>query len=204
MGFYPLVLDMDGTRCLIVGGGEVALRKARRLVEAGADVTVIAPDITAGLREMDGVKLVERSYRPGDVAGFSLVFAASDDVFINAAVSEEAVSRGVLVNAVDDPEKCTFLAAAVVQRGDLMIAVSTSGKSPMLCKRIREELEARYGPEYGEMLELMGELRPLVKAKYGKQSERESVFCRLVDCGILELLREGKREEARKKALECM
>lgn len=204
MGYYPIILDIAGERCLIVGGGTIAARKAERLAECGAVVTVIAPEISGRIRDICGIALVERPFEAGDTQGFRLVYAASDDPDVNTAVSEEAKSRGALVNAVDEPEKCNFIAPSVVQRGDLMIAVSTSGKSPSLSKRLRAELEKQYGPEYAELLELMGEMRVLVKSKYAHQSQRQKVFDRLLDSGILELLREGKREAARERAMQCI
>jgi precorrin-2 dehydrogenase/sirohydrochlorin ferrochelatase len=198
------MLELAGRRCLIVGGGEVAARKALRLAQAGADLTVIAPSIDERIRQVEGVSLFERPFQKGDTAGFSLVFAATGDREVNSIVAEDARDYGVWVNAVDDPERCDFIAPSVVERGDLMIAVSTSGKSPALSRCIREELERQYGPEYEEFIGLLGSLRPRVKSKYGTQKEREAVFNRLIDCGILELLREGKREEALEKALECI
>lgn len=195
---------MAGRRCLIVGGGDIATRKARKLAQAGADVTVIAPEIDDRIRRIENASLFQRPFQRGDTAGFSLVFAATGDASVNAAVARDANECGVWVNAVDDPDRCTFIAPAVVERGDLMIAVSTSGRSPALSRRIREEIERLYGEEYGEFIALLGSLRSRVKAKYKTQPEREAVFSKLIDGGILELLREGKHEEARKQALKCI
>lgn len=204
MGYYPIILDLTAKRCLVVGGGEVAYRKIHRLSEADADVSVIAPEIDPRIHDIHGITLSERPFMDGDTAGFALVFAASDDWEVNAAVAREADDNGILVNAVDDPERCTFIAPAVIQRGDVMIAISTSGKSPALAHKLREEIEQAYGPEYGELADLLGSLRPVVKSRYSTQPEREAVFSRLMDGGILELIREGKREEAREKALGCI
>jgi precorrin-2 dehydrogenase / sirohydrochlorin ferrochelatase len=204
LGYYPIVLEMTGRRCLIVGGGDVAARKARKLAQAGADITVIAPEIDPRIRRIEDVSLFQRPFQRGDTAGFSLVFAATGNSGVNTAVARDAGDSGIWVNAVDDPERCTFIAPSVVERGDLMICISTSGRSPALSRRLREEIERLYGEEYGEFVALLGSLRPMVKAKYGSQEEREAAFSRLIDGGILELLREGKSEEAREKALECI
>lgn len=204
MPYYPLMLDLSGKACLVVGGGEVALRKARSLIEAGAYVTVIAPEIEAGLEDMKGVTVIERDYREGDASGYTLVFAATDSNSVNTAVSEESRRNGIPVNIVDDPGLCSFIVPSVVRRGDFLIAISTSGKSPSLSKKVRRELEERYGNEYAEFVDLLGELRELVKSKYGSHSEREAAFTKLLNNGILELLSQGKNEQARERALKCI
>ena len=204
MGYYPIAIDVTGRPCLVVGGGEIALRKAKGLLESGARVRVIAPEIDDRLSRLEGIVIERRAYQAGDVAGHVLVFAATDDREINSAISREAGECGALVNVVDDPELCSFIAPALVRRGDLMIAVTTSGRSPVLAKRIRKDIEERYGPEYGVLVEILGGLRDSVKAEHGSQSEREVVFNRLLDSGILELIREGKITQAREKALKCI
>lgn len=204
MDYYPIAVDLGGKKCLIVGGGEVALRKARSLIDAGARVTVIAPQVDPRLAAMEGVEVIEREYRQGDAAGCALVFAATDDRPVNSLVAEDANRDGALVNVVDDPDLCSFIAPAVVRRGDLLIAVTTSGKSPALSHRIRMEIEERYGPEYAAFVDLLGGLRDVVKAAHESREERELAFNRLLDCGILELIREGRILEAREKALECI
>ena len=200
MAYYPIAMDLTDKTCLIVGGGEVAFRKAVSLREAGARVTIISPEADPRLASLDGVEIIGRAFQPGDTAEHTLVFAATDDQSINSAVSREAVQHGIPVNVVDDPDLCSFIVPACVRRGDLLLAVSTSGKSPALSKRIRIELESRYGPEYADFVNLLGELRDEVKAKYPSQADREEVFNRLVDSGILQLFRQGKKNEAQKKA----
>lgn len=204
MGYYPIMIDLTRRQCVVVGGGAVGARKARALAEAGANVVVIAPDCDASLESAERVTLLRRDYRPGDLAGAALAFAASDDRSVNAAVASEARALGIPVNVADDPELCSFIVPSVVRRGDLVIAVSTSGRSPALCKIIRKQIEAEYGPEYAGLLTLMSELRGIVKAQHASHHEREDAFSRLLDCGVLELLREGRAEEARERALECI
>ncbi len=204
MGYYPIVMDLTGRKCLVVGGGEVALRKARSLSEAAARVTVIAPEVLSEIEALEGVQVEKRAWQAGDAAGYALVFAATDDPALNAAVSEEARASSIPINVVDSPELCSFIVPACVKRGDLLIAITTSGKSPALSKRIRMELEKSYGLEYTEFVELLGDIRRQVKQRYSEQSDREAAFNRLVNCGILELLKAGERDQARKKALECI
>ena len=204
MGYYPIVMDLTGRDCLIVGGGEVALRKAESLTGAGGNVTVIALEIDSRLEILPGVRVEKRAWKPGDTAGYTLVFAATDDRAVNQAVSDEAKAKGIPVNVVDDPELCSFIVPSCVRRGDLLIAVSTSGNSPGLSKRIRKELELTYGPEYADFVALLGELRSVVKQKHADATEREAAFERIIYCGALDLLRAGKRDQAREKALECI
>ncbi len=204
MAYYPVAIDLAGKKCLVVGGGEVARRKVQSLVDAGAEVTVISPEVDQGIEPIGGVRIERREFREGDASGCALVFACTDVAEVNAAVQRAALQEGALVNVVDDPELCSFIAPSVVRRGDLMIAIISSGKSPALSKRIRRELEAAYGPEYGELVDLMGEMRARVKEAYATQKEREAVFDRMLNVGILELLREGRCEEARERALGCI
>jgi len=204
MAYYPIIMDLTGQKCLVVGGGEVALRKATSLVEAGAEVTIIAPDLHPSLRELGNTHIQERNWREGDISGYTLVFAATGDRVVNQAISDEAKANSIPVNVVDDPELCSFIVPACVRRGDLLIAITTSGASPMLSKKIRLELEERFGPEYAEFVSLLRELREVVKNRYTEQQDREAAFDRLVNCGILELLSAGRSEQARKKALECI
>ncbi len=204
MSYYPIAIDVTSRKCLVVGGGEVALRKVRSLLDAAARVTVIAREVDPSLAAMECVEVVAREYRQGDSAGCALVFAATDDRATNAAVAEDASRSGALVNVVDDPDLCSFIAPAAVRRGDLLIAVTTGGKSPALSRRIRTEIEERYGPEYGMLVDLLGNLRDEVKAAHKSQKDRERVFNRLLDSGILELLRDGKMEEAMRRAEECI
>lgn len=204
MGYYPIMMDLTGRNCLVVGGGEVALRKAESLIEAGARVTVIAPGVDPRLESIAGVRVENRAWKSGDTAGYTLVFAATDDRAVNRSVSDEAKAGGIPVNVVDDPELCSFIVPSVVRRGDLLMAISTSGRSPSLSKRIRKELELTYGPEYAEFAALLGELRGVVKQKLADSTEREQAFERILYSGALELLRAGKRDQAREKALECI
>lgn len=154
--YYPVFLNLRGRRCLVVGGGRVARRKVEGLLEAGAEVTVVAP---ACVPMPPGAHIEQRAFQPEDVTGVMLVFAATDDPAVNAAVAQDADARGIPVNVADDAERCSMLIPAVVRRGALRIAVSTGSASPALAQELRKELEAHYGQEYGELVELLGELR---------------------------------------------
>ena len=159
---FPVFLNLSGRRCLVVGGGPVALRKTRDLAEAGARVTVVAesplPEFAA-MGSESAVSLTVRRFEPADAGGMFLVFAATDDETVNRAVSEAARERGALVNVADRPALCDFYSGAVVKRGTLRIAVSTCGNSPAAAARVREELEGQFGTEWAGYLDLAGTLR---------------------------------------------
>lgn len=191
----------------MIGGGKVAERKVETLREFGARVVVVSPEVTARLADMaaDGsVELIRGTYESGVLDGAFIVIASTDDREVNRGVSDEAKRRGILVNVVDDPELCTFFVPAMVRRGDLTVSVSTSARSPFLAKRVRERLESCIGPEYTELAELMGWVRDEVKARYSVQKQRTAAYNRVLDSNVMELLREGRREEAYAKAQECI
>lgn len=191
----------------MVGGGKVAERKVETFLEFGASVTVVAPELTPRLSDLAEEGIIEHAawtYEPADLDGAFLVVAATDDTQVNKAVFAEARRRGVLVNVVDVPELCTFFVPAMVRRGDLVISVSTSGKSPAMARRIREELESRFGPHYGELAELLGELRDEVKARYSDMAERNQAYVRILDSDVLDLLARGEKDEAVQRARKCI
>lgn len=162
MGYYPLYLEMKNRRCLVIGGGPVAERKVAGLLEAGADVTVVSPEVSDAIArwaKQYAIQLKLRPYRSGDLDGFQLVFIATDDRAVNAQVFEDSKSRGVWVNAADDPAHCDFILPSVLRRGDLAVAVSTGGKSPALARTIREELEIYFTREYEQLAALAAEAR---------------------------------------------
>jgi siroheme synthase-like protein len=160
--FYPLLLDLRSRPCLVIGGGVVAERKASGLLEVGAHVTVISPAITARLAswaDTGAIRHVAREYRRGDLASCALAFVATDDPRITAAAASEARERRTWVNAADDPAHCDFILPAVLRRGDLVVAVATSGASPALARRVREELQTYLGDEYGVLAGIAAEVR---------------------------------------------
>jgi precorrin-2 dehydrogenase / sirohydrochlorin ferrochelatase len=162
MGYFPISLEMTGRRCLVIGGGVVAERKIASLLEVGAEVAVISPEVTATISlwsKNDSIDLKPRPYRTGDLAGRELVFVATDDSQVNTAVYQEGKSRGVWVNSADDPAHCDFILPSVLRRGDLTVAVSSGGHSPALARTIREELEEHFTPEYEPLARLAAEAR---------------------------------------------
>ncbi len=164
---YPVSLNVRGRRAVVVGGNGLAEERARALIDAGAHVTVIASEVGAGLAELAAAgRLVHvaRSYRPGDLEGAFLAVGATGDPDLNATLWAEAEGRGVLLNAVDDNPHCHFALPSVLRRGPLAITVSTGGRSPALARRIRRELDAQIGPEYGELVDAVAEVRSELQA----------------------------------------
>ncbi len=203
MKYYPILLDLKGRSVVVVGGGSVAERKVLSLIECSADITVISPDATPVLKELSRqkrIRLLKRDFTTDDLNGALMVIAATSNRKVNTAVSYEAKKRGILVNVVDVPEECSFIVPSVVQRGDLLIAISTSGKSPAMAKKIRMELESLYGKEYELFLSMMGEIRARAMKDIKNESKRQGLFSSLVSSDILKLLKEGKVKEAEEEA----
>jgi len=204
MPHYPINVNLAHRRCLVVGGGPVAERKVEALLEFGAEVTVIAPELTPSLSQLasgDLVRHIAASYPSdqsdvSDLSDYALVFAATDDREVNKRVFADCRDRGILVNVVDDPELCTFFVPAIVRRDDLIISISTSGKSPAMARRLRERLEKEYGPEYSQLADILGQLRDEVKAKYPNPADRNAACLRILNSDVLALLAQGKDQEA--------
>ncbi|HWR39033.1 MAG TPA: bifunctional precorrin-2 dehydrogenase/sirohydrochlorin ferrochelatase [Patescibacteria group bacterium] len=202
MEFYPINLKLTGRHCVVLGGGAVAERKAAALLEAGGAVTVVSPRLTDTLQEWGRsgrIQLRERGYTAGDLAGCFMAVCATDDRNVNRQAAAEATSAGVLVNVADAPELSDFTVPARVVRGDLLLTVSTGGHSPALARRLREELEEQYGPEYGQYLDLLAQVRQSLKDQLATSSERESFWRSTIDQQTLALLREGRRDEAEER-----
>ncbi len=139
--YYPLMLKVKGEPCLVVGGGAVALQKARALRRAGADVTAVSPAFSPAFQRL-AVRRLRRPFRAGDVAGRVLVIAATDAPDVNRAVFDACAGRGIPVNVVDVPELCSFIVPAIVRRGPVVVAISTGGQSPSLAKALRKQIES--------------------------------------------------------------
>ena len=196
---YPVSLRVEGKCCVVVGGGAVAERKVEALLQAGAQVRVIAPEVTPGMARLAREGQVEwrrRGASEADVEDAFLVIAATDDRDLNAGIAAAANARGKLVNAVDQPDDCNFFVPATVRRGPILLTVSTGGASPALAKRIRRKLERAIGPEYGDLAELLAALRETVIEKLPRQADRAAAWERILDSRMLELIRQGKRAEA--------
>lgn len=198
MRYYPVCLDVKDRDCLVVGGGSVAARKVKTLHECGASVTVVSPefvDSLGALGEEENVFLIRRPYTSADIAGRFIVIGATDDEKLNRKISEDSRIAGVICNIADLPDACDFILPSIVDRGDLIISVSTSGKSPAFAKRIRKSLEKLYGEEYTGFLQLMGAIRERLLATEHAPEAHKPIFEELIDSGLLEMVREGRIDE---------
>jgi siroheme synthase-like protein len=207
MNYYPIFLNLQGRRCVVIGGGAIAEGKVRGLLEAEAAVIVVTPTLTPGLQawvDEGRVGHLRRAYQPGDLAGAFLVISAADDHAVNARVWEEANARHLPVNVVDDTPHCSFIAPSILRRGDLTVAISTGGKAPALAVRLREQLEHVVGDEHARFLELAGTLREPLAARHPGFETRKALWYQLVDSDVLELLRRGDEALARQRMSDIM
>jgi precorrin-2 dehydrogenase / sirohydrochlorin ferrochelatase len=200
MGFYPLLLELEGRRCVVVGGGPVGERKVEGLLAVGAAVTVVSPEVTptlAALAQAGRITLVERPYRTGDLTGAALVFTALGDSHATAAVAADARRLGVWLNAADDPAHCSFILPAVVRRGPLTVAVASGGATPALTRALREHLESALGPEWGALAELAAEARRELRAA-GRAADGET-WRRALAADVRALVADLRLDDARRE-----
>jgi precorrin-2 dehydrogenase / sirohydrochlorin ferrochelatase len=204
---YPVALLLEGRPCLVVGGGRIAERKIASLRQAGASVRVVALEVSESVRRMADtgeIELHQRAFAVSDLDGVFLVIVATDNAYLNEHISAECRRRGQLVNVVDQPALCTFYVPATIERGPVSVSISTSGVGPALARHLRQLLEGVVGEEYGQLALLMGELRDEVKVTFDRQPERAAAWKRLLNSEVLDLLRRGETEAARRHARETM
>lgn len=205
MAYYPIFLELAGRPCLVIGGGEVARRKAESLLQAGARVRVISPALTPALETLKAegrLEHVAREYREGDLEGCDLCLVATDDSSVNARVAREGRHRRVWVNASDDPRNCDFILPSVVRKGEVVVAASTGGASPALARRLREELEAYLSEETPGLAELLrGVRRELRKRRISVEAD---AWQRAIDGRLRALLAQGRYGEARARLLASL
>lgn len=208
MELFPIYLNLHQRTCLVVGGGSVAARKITHLLQCGAMVTVVAPEVEEGIAELarEG-KIIwkPRGFVESDLEEIFLVFSATDDEGLNHRISMLCQERNIPINVVDDPQHCSFFVPAVVRRGSLSLAISTAGKSPMYARKLKEQLQEIVTAEYGEFVEMLGEVREEVKRAYPEDiDKRREIFKSLVYSDILELLLAGEKDEAKERIKACI
>lgn len=194
MRTHPVFLRLTGRRCVVIGGDETAAAKVRACIDAGGEVTVVAPRLVPELERTvaeRGARHRARAYRTGDLAGAFLAYASTPDAALVERLTAEAEREHVLLNVVDTPDACTFIAPAVLARGELQVAVGTGGASPGLASRVRSEIAEVVGPEYGTLTAILGAVRGMLPAG----PERVAVLGRLLDSPLLDLVRRGRRAE---------
>ena len=216
--YYPVYLDLQGKRCAVIGAGGVAERKVRQLLSAGANVTVVSPQATKALQQWANegrLSWLRRQYKPGDLTGVFLAITATDDEATNRRVHGEATTEKVLLNVADVPALCTFIAPAVVERGPVSVAISTSGVSPALARRLRELMEGSRAidcPESGETTcrclawadaaEVLSTVRQQLKAR--KHTASPEAWQQAMDAAMLQLVESGRTGEAQERLLAAL
>lgn len=198
--FYPAFIDLTGRRCLVVGGGPVGTEKTEKLLDAGASVRLVSPQITPALAALVAAGAIDefhrRGYAAGDLDGCLLVIAATADADVNQRVWRDAEARTMLVNVVDVPPLCNFIVPSIMRHGELAVAVSTGGASPVVARTVRERIQAEIGPEWGELVALMRQTREELKQRFTTMPTRAAAVERLLDAGIVDRLADGDREAA--------
>lgn len=195
---YPVFLDLEGQPCIVFGGGPLAEEKARGLVEAGAQLTVVSAELDpvfGPLIARGHCQWIARDYRPGDMRGCFLAVSAGDRQY-NGAIWEEGNRENVIVNCLDDPPHCRFIYPSIHRQGDLVVALSTTGKCPALAVRLRQRLGEELGPEYAAFLEIVGRFRERLSSLLPDFATRKAVWYQLVDSPAIEILKRGDRPAA--------
>ena len=214
MRYYPVFLDIADKPVVIIGGGNIALQKMDSLLDAGAKVTVISPELNermTELRDEGRFMHVKRVYEPGDIEGYELAFVATDDHEENRRVWQEGRQRRIWMNAVDDIPNCDFIMPGIVQQGGLVIAISTSGASPAMARKVREDIQEFLAPEDAALLDLAGEIRRELRdagiavqnCKHCKRSNND-VWNAALDGEVKRLVKEGDRAAAKERVLNLL
>lgn len=195
--YYPVYLNLAGKGCVILGGGTVAQGKIAALRDAGASITIISPEATEGIKraaQRGEVTWLEREYRPGDLEGAFIAVAATNVWHVNREIYEEAEARGVLLNVVDDPDQCTFIAPSIVRRDPVVLAISTGGASPALARKMRELLSEARVLRWAELAGALGQARRVIKEK--RVVIDPTRWQCVITEDLLELVQQGKEEQA--------
>lgn len=197
--YYPIFIDVEERDVVIIGGGAVCARKAETMMKYGARVTIVSPEITGEIdawRAEGKLAVRRKEYEELDLQGASMVIASTDDACVNARVARDCRRRKIPVNVVDVTHLCEFIVPAIVERGSIQLAVSTGGKSPALARTLKEDLQKLVGPEYTEINDLLGALRPAAKKILPTDADRKRFFDGIIARGVLQMLRDGKRDQA--------
>lgn len=192
MRYYPVCLDIKDRSCLVVGGGQVGTRKVKTLMDCGARVTVVSPEVTdqvAQWARRGQIVLYQRAYRSTDLSAVFLVIGATNDQALNRRIHQDAEQARRLCNIADQPALCNFILPSIISQGDLMVTVSTSGRSPAFAKHLRRQLQNQFGPEYSRFLDLMGAIRARLLQTEHAPEVHKPLFEKLIERELLELIK---------------
>lgn len=202
--YYPIFLNIQDKKCVVIGGGNVAWRKVCSLKEAGARVTVVSPEFCPELEKETEIERIKQKYDKEFLKEALVVIASTDDEEVNKKIYSDAMEKGILVNVVDKPEFCSFIVPSSMVRGDLCISISTGGASPALARNIREYLEKQFGNEYDEFTKLLSEMRRKVLSEIMDESIRRDILQQIAALDMLEVVKEKGILEAKKRMLEII
>ncbi len=195
--YYPVYLNLAGKRCVIIGGGTIAQGKIGGLLQAGCRITVISPDATPGIRQAaqrGDIVWLERRYEPGDLADAFIGVAATNVWHVNREIYEEAERLGVLLNVVDDPDLCSFIAPSIVKREPVTLAISTGGASPALARKLRESLAQAEALEWADLADVLSRARQLIKERRLSVDPERWQCC--ISRELLEMVQQGSSDTA--------
>lgn len=207
MNYFPVSLKVKDKKCVIIGGGKVAYRKAKELVNCGSKVEVISPyldDKFKDLYQKNLIVWVKEKYNNSYLQDSFLVIAATNDREVNREIAQYCTDNNILVNVIDSLEESSFIVNSVFRQGDLTISISTNGKSPALSAKIKEDLNEIYGFEYAVLLQLLGEMRNIAKEKIPNDKLRNDFFNRIVRSDIIDMIKEGRIDDARERMEKCL
>ncbi len=205
MRYYPVNLDIRGKNCLVVGAGKVGARKALALIRCGAFLTVVSPGACEKIRlfaRENKLTWKKKKYESSDIKGMFLVIGASDNEKVNKKVADDARRLGILCNIADRPEDCGFTLPAFIERGALVITVSTSGNSPALARKIRKDLEKKFGDEYEKALIIMGKIRKKLLKTDNNPERHKKLFRQILDKGMIDMIKHEKTENLDRLIIE--
>ncbi|PIP38237.1 MAG: siroheme synthase [Desulfobacterales bacterium CG23_combo_of_CG06-09_8_20_14_all_51_8] len=205
--FYPVNLDIKDRNCLVVGGGPVAARKVKTLMDCGAVVTVVSLEFSESFQKIAQTPrliMLQRPYETNDLAGKFLVIGATSNESLNRQINADAERRNMLCNIADVPDICNFILPSIIRRGDLCIAVSTSGKSPAFAKKLRKDLETFFGDEYARFLLLMGAIRKKLLDTEHAPEAHKPLFKTLIEKNLLEMIQHNEKDRINQALLEVL
>lgn len=191
MDLLPVFMDVRGKLCLVVGGGEVAHRKAAVLQAAGAAVNAVAPEFSAAFAALPGVECIAERFQPSHLEGTVLAIAATNDGAVNREVSQQARARNIPVNVSDNPDLCTFIMPSILDRSPLIVAFSSGGASPVLARMLRDKLEALVPQGYGRLAAFAARFRDTVKARVAEPAKRRTFWENVLEGAIAEKVLAG-------------
>ena len=205
--YYPMMLNIENKKCVIVGGGEIAYRKVLELIEYGAIITVVSISINEDIKvivENGFINYIQGRYDKCYIEDAYIVIASTSDSLVNNQVFKDCSEKRILVNVVDDPKNCSFIVPSKIRRGDLTISISTNGKSPTLSRSIREDLEKKYDKDYEVFLNILGDMRKEVLEKVKDSNKKKEIFNAIIKADYLNKLKLLGEEMVRKEIREYL